>query len=62
MEELHILLTSNKDHKVFPNMPVIGFSNGKSLEDFLVRATLPKLNESGRCKPFGKKHVWFVTP
>ena len=56
MEELHILLTPNKEHKkVFPNVPVIGFRNGKSLKDFLVRATLPKLNESGRCEPCGKK-------
>ena len=30
MEELHILLTPNKEHKkVFPNVPVIGFRNGK---------------------------------
>ena len=58
MEELHILLTPNKEHmKVFPNVPVIGFQNGKSLEDFLARATLPKLNESGRCEPYGKKLV-----
>ena len=56
MEELHILLTPNKEHKkVFPNVPVIGFRNGKSLKDFLVRATLPKLNESGRCEPCGEK-------
>ena len=45
MEELHILLTSNKEHKkVFPNVPVIGFRNGQSLKYFLVRATLPKIN------------------
>ena len=56
MEELHILLTPNNEHKkVFPNVPVIGFRNGKSLKDFLVRATLPKLNESGRCEPCGKR-------
>ena len=56
MEELHILLTPNKEHKkVFPNVPVIGFRNGKSLKDFLVRATLSKLNEGGRCEPCGKK-------
>ena len=56
MEKLHILLTPNKEHKkVFPNVPVIGFLNGKGLEDFLVRATLAKLNESRRCKPCGKK-------
>ena len=44
MEELYILLTPDKEHeKVFPNAPVIGFQNGKSLRDFLVRATLSKL-------------------
>ena len=56
MEELHILLTPNKEQKkVFPDMPVIGFWNGKSLKDYLVRAKLPKLDESGRCEQFGKK-------
>ena len=39
MEELHILLTPNKEHKkVFPNVPFRRFRNGKSLKDFLVRA------------------------
>ena len=56
MKELHILLTPNKVHKkVFPNVLVIGFLNDKSLKDFLVRATLPKLNESGRCELCRKK-------
>ena len=56
MEELHILLTPNKEHKkVFPDVPVVGFRNGKSLKDYLVRAKLPKLDESGRCEPCGKK-------
>ena len=32
-----------------------GFQNGKSLKDFLVRATLQKLNESGRYEACGKK-------
>ena len=36
-------------------MPVVGFWNGKSLEGYLVRAKLPKLGESGRCEPCGKK-------
>ena len=40
IEELHILLTPNKEHKkVFPNVPVIQFRNGKSLKNYLVRAT-----------------------
>ena len=59
MEELHILLTLNKGHKkVFPNVLVIRFRIGKSLKDFLVRATLLKLNGSGRCEPFGEKNVF----
>ena len=57
MEELHILLTPNKEHKkVFPNVPVVGFLNGQSLKDYLVRAKLPKIDDSGRCKPCGKKN------
>ena len=55
MEELHILLTPNKEHrKVFPNVPVIRFQNGESLKDFLVRATLSKHNKSGRCETCGR--------
>ena len=56
MEELHILLTPNKEHrKVFPDVPVVGFWNGKSLKDYLVRTKLSKLEESGKCEPYGKK-------
>ena len=56
MEELYILLTPNNEHKkVFPNVLVVGFRNGKSLKDFLVRATLTKINRIGRCEPCGKK-------
>ena len=56
MEELYISLTPNKEHKkVFPNVLFIGFRNGKSLKDFLVRGTLPKISRSGRCEPCGKK-------
>ena len=56
MEKLHILLTSNKEHrKVFPDVPVVGFRNGKSLKDCLVRPKLSKLEESGKCEPCGKK-------
>ena len=63
MKELHILLTPNKVHKkVFPNVLVIGFLNDKSLKDFLVRATLPKLNESGRCELWGEKTCLVCDP
>ena len=52
MKALYILLTPNDEHKkVFPNVPVLGFQNGKSLKNHLVRANLTKLEESGRCKP-----------
>ena len=38
----------DKGHqKVFPNVPIVGFLNGKSLKrPFLVRASLPILNHS----------------
>ena len=56
MQELHILLTPNKEHKkVSPDVPVVGFRDGKNLMDHLVRAKLPKLDERGRCEPCGKK-------
>ena len=39
LQETQILLTSDQEHKkVFQNIPVVGFRNGKSLKDHLVRA------------------------
>ena len=56
LQELHLLLAPDKEHKkVFPDVPVVGFRNVKSLKDYLVRAALPKTNETGRCEPRGKK-------
>ena len=56
LQELHLLLVPDKEHKkVFPDVSVVGFRNVKSLKDYLVRAALPKTNETGRCKPCGKK-------
>ena len=56
LQELHLLLAPDKEHrKVFPHVPVVGFRNCKSLKDCLVRAALPKTNETGRCEPYGKK-------
>ena len=47
LEELQILLAPDKEHqKVFPNVPIVGFRNGKSLKDHLVRASLPILNQT----------------
>ena len=56
LQELHLLLAPDKEHKkVFSDVPVVGFRNGQSLKDYLVRATLPKTNETGRYEPCGKK-------
>ena len=49
-------LAPDKEHKkVFPDVTVVGFRNGKSLKGFLVRAALAKTNETWRCEPCGKK-------
>ena len=56
MEKVHILLTPNKKHKkVFPDVPVVGFPNGKSLKDYLIGVKLHKLDESETCEPCTKK-------
>ena len=56
LQELHLLLAPDKEHKkVFSDVPVVGFRNGKSLKDCLVTATLPKTNETGRDEPCGTK-------
>ena len=56
LQELHLLLAPDKEHKkVFPDVPAVGFRNGKSLKDYLVRAALPETNETGRLEPCGKK-------
>ena len=61
MQKLYMLLTPNKeDKKVFPDVSVVGFRNGKSLKNHLVRVNLFKLEESGRCAPCGKKTYWSV--
>ena len=42
LQELYLLLAPDKEHKkVFTNVPVVGFRNGKSLKDYLGRASLP---------------------
>ena len=47
LEELQILLAPDDEHqKVFPNVPIVGFRNGKSLKDHLVRASIPILNQT----------------
>ena len=53
MEELHILLTPKKEHKkVFPDVPVAGFWNDKSLKDYVIRAKLSNLRRVEGVKQF----------
>ena len=55
LQELHILLTPNKERKkVFQYIPVPGFRNDKCLKDHLVRAKLPNVELTGRSKSCGK--------
>ena len=55
LEELQILLAPDKGHKkVFPEVPIVGFRNGKSLKDYLVTAVLPKMDNAGCSEPHGK--------
>ena len=55
LEDLQILLAPGKEHKkVFPEVPIVGFRNGKSLKDCLVRAALPKMDNAGESEPCGK--------
>ena len=56
LEELNVILASDDGHKkVFPEVPLIGFKNNKSLKAHLVRLQLPELDEVGRSKPCGGK-------
>ena len=55
MEELQILLAPDKEHKkVFPEVPIVGFRNGKTLKDCILRAALPKTDNVGGSEPCGK--------
>ena len=55
MEGLQILLAPDKENKkVFPEVPIVEFRNGKSLKDYLVRAALSKMDNDGGSEPCGK--------
>ena len=55
--ELQILLAPVKEHqKMLPNFPIAAFRNGKSLKDYLVRASLPILNNTLISEPRGKRN------
>ena len=55
LQELHILLTLDKEHKkAFQDILVAAFCNGKGLKDHLVRAKLPNVEITGRSESCGK--------
>ena len=42
LQELHFLLAPDKEHKkVFPDIPVVEFRNGKNLKDYLISQSSP---------------------
>ena len=56
LEEMHVILAPDDRHKeVFPDVPLIGFKNNKSLRDHLVRSQLPDIEETGKSEPCGGK-------
>ena len=56
LPEFELLLAHDKEHKkVFPDVLVVGFHNGKNLKGYLVRAELLKIKGTGKCEPYGKK-------
>ena len=58
MEELKILLAPDKEHrKVFPDVPIVKFRNGKGLKDYRVRAALPKMGNAGALNHVGRVFV-----
>ena len=57
LQGLHILITPDKEHKkLFQEIPIVGFRNGKSLKDYLVRAKLPNVEITGRSESCGKRN------
>ena len=55
LEEPQILLAPDKEHKnVFPEVRIVGFRNGESFKDYLVRTALPKTDNAGGSKPCGE--------
>ena len=55
LSEIHLLLTSDREHgKVFENIPTVGFRRTKSLKDIFVRAKVaPIEKKKGSCRSCG---------
>ena len=57
LQELDVLLTPGKEHKkVFQDIPVVAFRNGKSLKDDFDRTKLPNDEITGRSESCGKEN------
>ena len=55
LQELNIFLTPDQEYKkVFQDVPVVGFRNGKCLKYHLIRAKLPNVETTGGSESFGK--------
>ena len=56
LSKILLLQIPEREHrKVFENVPIIGFTKGKSLKDILVRAKVPPLKtDEGFCGPCSK--------
>ena len=55
MEEPQILLAPDEEQKkVFLEVPIVGFQNGKSFKDCLVRAALLQMGNAGWSERCGK--------
>ena len=53
LDELQILLAPDKEYKkVFPEVQIVGFRNGKSLKDYVVRVASPKMDNAGGSEPW----------
>ena len=52
-QKLQIILAPDKEYKkVFPEVLIVRFRNGKNLKDYLVRAALAKMNNVGGSEPY----------
>ena len=55
LQELHILLTPDEEHKkILQDIPVVGFRDGKSLKDCYFRVKLRNVEIPGRSESCGK--------
>ena len=60
MQQNHKLTLPKENRKVFPDVPVVGCQNGRSLQDYLVRTKLPNLRRVEDVNHVGKELAWSV--